>query len=65
MRREISVCGFFRFKGGSMNEIEVVEELICPWCYSLIEVINEDDAVKCSVCERIVTEEDLEEVKEN
>ena len=47
-----------------MNENEVLTDLICPWCYSLIEVINEDDTVKCSVCERIVSEEDLEEVKE-
>ena len=48
-----------------MNENEVVEDLICPWCYSLIEVINNDDTLICRICERIVTEEDLEEVKDN
>lgn len=43
-----------------MKEVTVTEELICPWCYAMIEVNNSDDTVRCKVCERIITESDLE-----
>jgi len=44
-----------------MKEVVVIEELICPWCYSM-NIIQEDvEVFQCKVCNRVVTEEDLEQ----
>lgn len=40
------------------------ELIICPWCLSAISVGEEENEVQCSICQRIITVEDLEEAEE-
>ena len=37
------------------------ELIICPWCKTVTTVGEEENEVQCSICQRIITEEDLEE----
>lgn len=42
-----------------MNE-SMHEVIVCPWCYVLIEVSVQEGICRCSNCDRLITEEDLE-----
>ena len=36
------------------------ELIICPWCQSITFIGEDENEFQCSVCERIITEEDIE-----
>lgn len=44
-----------------MEEESQPVEIICPWCYSLITIDNEEDSPICNNCKRRITEEDIAE----
>jgi len=37
------------------------ELIICPWCKAAISFSEEENEVQCSICQRVITQEDLEE----
>ena len=46
-----------------MYEIQQTEKVvICPWCFNpFIDNHDEDDPIKCPVCKREITQEDLQD----
>lgn len=39
------------------------ELIVCPWCLSATSVGEDEIEFKCFICERIITEEDIEEAE--
>lgn len=54
----------FCFKGESMKEENLIPEqqteIICPWCFAVIEINDAETPLTCNTCRRIITNEDLE-----
>lgn len=40
--------------------IERTSNIVCPWCYNQTKVNNNLEENKCEVCQRVITEGDLE-----
>jgi hypothetical protein len=34
--------------------------IVCPWCYHTIETSPDEEQFTCPVCDRIITEDDIE-----
>ena len=41
------------------NQIQL-QLIVCPWCYRTIEIPAEEESFTCPVCDRIITEDDIE-----
>jgi hypothetical protein len=41
------------------NQIQL-QIIVCPWCYRTIEIPAEEESFTCPVCDRIITEDDIE-----
>lgn len=37
------------------------ELIICPWCMSVTSVTDDEVEFKCTVCERYISQEDIED----
>jgi len=38
----------------------IIQLIVCPWCYSTIEALNHAEEYPCPICQRVITEEDIE-----
>ena len=45
-----------------MEEVDL-KLIACPWCQSVTEIPDDTEEILCSICHRIITEEDIEDAE--